>query len=1096
MKPEKQVIPINFSGGLDLKNDPWQVGPTDFLALNNMVFTTGGRLTKRNGFPSKGKTVNSPNPSLTYSVVPATLNSARKIMAYKDELLLNDAFNLYSYDGSTDTWNYKGRSTILGLGTESIIANSNTYIQCDSSIDSTSGIRLFAYSDGSDTFYSIQDIETGQLLINKAQMGSRYVNPRCVSISGKSWITAISLTDGNLYYQAFVGNAPSGSPTSFITDINKSYTFSLAAPYNATAGATYTNNGQTFTVLTTIAAGNSLSTRGTGNPISTGNLIKASGTGDSPITFASYTLNNDLNSYDIDVDSNTGNIYIAYYNSSGGITVSAISSSFVIGNTITKSESASNGVSWFGDGSNIWVVYNNGSATKGFIVNNAVSSTTLAPTTIDSGATAATVNNVTGVYSSTFSKAFIFYDPITITNTLTASAAINFNTMTVAGTVGTPTLFMGSVSINSKAFAVSGIPHILATYTYSSIVGATIGASVVQPTHFLLNLYNVTPSMGGSANDDVVANIAAKISPDEAAPFAPSTGRLRGVHQNSSGSYECSLLQNSNFGIETQNASVYAQYYSPTGVINSIYDFSLSNPDAQDLGNNQIIASGEVVMYDGASVVEQNFHIYPNGAAATPANVGGSMGSSSANTLYGYIYLYEWIDNKGQVHRSFPSPVVNPLAAGQAYTFASGTTTGSVSLTIPMLRVTNKSGSDVVVNIYRTTGNGSIYYLLGSFGTVTNDPSVNSVTYVDTASDSAITSNLQIYTTGDLGYFAPPAAKALSSFKNRSLLIPFEGGYNFLFSNQVLQNFPVQYVPFFDLNIGTIAGQLVTLAGMDDKIIIFKSGKIVGPAILYIVGTGPSASGASNDFTDPLPVAVDVGCVDRSSIVMTPDGLIFKSEKGIYLLNRGLQAAYIGAPVESYNQYSVLSAQLIPDTTQVRFILSNGTMLMYDYFYKRWATFSCPAGISDCIFEGKHTYVASDGTVYQESPGVYYDGTNTPVLMSFTTSWIKLAGIQGYQRAYWYMLLGEYLSSHQLSVSTYLNFSDAATQTNTITPSSTNFLENWRGFFANQRCQSFQVAVTEVYSGTLGASFTMSAISLVAGIKSPFRTFSSAQTVG
>ena len=55
---------------------------------------------------------------------------------------------------------------------------------------------------------------------------------------------------------------------------------------NATVGATYTNNGVTFTVLNTIAAGTQLFTTSAGAPLASGTLTKASGTGDATITFS------------------------------------------------------------------------------------------------------------------------------------------------------------------------------------------------------------------------------------------------------------------------------------------------------------------------------------------------------------------------------------------------------------------------------------------------------------------------------------------------------------------------------------------------------------------------------------------------------------------------------------------------------------------------------------------------------------------------------------------------------------------------------------------------------------------------------------------
>jgi hypothetical protein len=47
---QKQAIALNFAQGLDTKTDPWQVQFGKFLALDNSIFTTGNRLTKRNGY--------------------------------------------------------------------------------------------------------------------------------------------------------------------------------------------------------------------------------------------------------------------------------------------------------------------------------------------------------------------------------------------------------------------------------------------------------------------------------------------------------------------------------------------------------------------------------------------------------------------------------------------------------------------------------------------------------------------------------------------------------------------------------------------------------------------------------------------------------------------------------------------------------------------------------------------------------------------------------------------------------------------------------------------------------------------------------------
>ena len=1112
--PIKDAVRVNFGAGLDLKNDPKQIAADNFLALNNCTFTTGGQLTKRNGFAGPF-TVTTSSPPLGYSAVPANLAAAKKVFSYNDELCLLDGFNLYSWNESSTAWNYKGRSTTVELSTQSVLTEGGFFSAQDESIDTTSGVKVVAGFISPDTesqtpgvIYSIIDTATGQILsINN--MGSTYIAPRCISIAGKSWVFAINTTNNGLYYQAIVGNSVSGSPTSLISPLNNLYTFTVSSA-NATASATYTNNGNTFTVVTTIASGTTLLTTGTGAPSISGTLTKAAGTGDSTITFSAVTQSL---FYDIDVDSYTGNIYLAYYDSSPGITIALLSSSLAI--TASKNEvsaQATNGISWFGDGTNIWVVYNDGTNTNAFIVNNAVTSVIVAPFVV---AASSTTNNVTGVWSSVFNTGFVFWDNMTLTISQTLTAAINYAPVTYSGssaTVLTPRVLMGSVSLVSKAFSVSGIPHVVGVYNYNY---NTLGG-VIQPTTFLLNLYNITSAMiSGSNYADIIGNIAAKVSADEAQQVPPYGGvnilffgvgvaGLCGIRNPSTGVYECALLQNVNYAFDVTQIPQQA----PTGVIDCQFNFNLSNPDVQVIGNNAIIAGGEVAMYDGGTIAEQNFHIYPGYATGTPSTSGGLIGSGgpSANMLYGYTFTYEWLDNDGQVHRSFPSPVLTPLTSGQTYTLVEGTTSGSVALTIPTIRVTNKPGTQVVINVYRTTANESIYFLTTPFGSVLNNPTVDTVSYTDGASDAYIQGNIQLYTTGGLGYYAPPATSALTNFKNRAINVASEDPYQFGYSNAVLQNFPAQFVPEFLQNIGTVGGPLVAVAQMDDKMVLFKGGIQSGPAIYYMVGQGPAPSGAGNDFQDPLPVAVDAGCVDRPSIVLTPVGLMFKSSKGIYLLNRGLQAEYIGAPVEAYNAYDVLSAQLIPNTTQVRFLLASGatdaignsvTMLVYDYFYKKWGTFSSPAGVSDCIFQGMHTYVSARGQVYQETPGIYIDGNviQSPVTMSFATAWIKLAGLVGYQRAYFFYLLGEYYTAHQVQLRLYTDYSTTPDTTPSFTPS-TDTLENWRVFFAKQRCQAFQVQFQEVFTGTYGQGLNLSGLNLIVGAKNKFRTISAAQSTG
>lgn len=119
-----------------------------------------------------------------------------------------------------------------------------------------------------------------------------YINSIC-QVSG---VLYVSLVNTN------IGNAPASSPSDWtvyayprkdptqtflgVTGTAVGYVFTLASA-TATVGATYTNNSNTFTVLNTIAPGGApLFCSGTNPPTASGTLTKASGTGDSTITFS------------------------------------------------------------------------------------------------------------------------------------------------------------------------------------------------------------------------------------------------------------------------------------------------------------------------------------------------------------------------------------------------------------------------------------------------------------------------------------------------------------------------------------------------------------------------------------------------------------------------------------------------------------------------------------------------------------------------------------------------------------------------------------------------------------------------------------------
>jgi hypothetical protein len=359
----------------------------------------------------------------------------------------------------------------------------------------------------------------------------------------------------------------------------------------------------------------------------------------------------------------------------------------------------------------------------------------------------------------------------------------------------------------------------------------------------------------------------------------------------------------------------------------------------------------------------------------------------------------------------------------------------------------------------------------------------------------------------------------MTLFDSRLWLLDAEDKNLWWFSKQVIESTPVEMSDlltyYVDPNLSPQGntGPILAGAAMDDKLISFKK-----DAIFYTNGIGPDNTGANSQYSQPIFITSTVGCSNQKSIVFIPQGLMFQSDKGIWLLGRDLSTSFIGNPVNAYNNATVLSAVNVPSTNQVRFTLDNGVTLEYDYFYNQWNTFSGIPGASSTIYQSAHTYIDSNNTVFQQVAGNYLDNSN-PVLMNFTTSWIHLAQLQGYQRAYFFYLLGTYYSPHKLQISIAYDYNPSPTQTVLITPSnySPNWggelnwgsgeawggpgnIENWKINLQRQKCEALQISVQEIYDPTFGVSagqgLTLSGINLVVGIKKGYRPIRATLTAG
>lgn len=659
-----------------------------------------------------------------------------------------------------------------------------------------------------------------------------------------------------------------------------------------------------------------------------------------------------------------------------------------------------------------------------------------------------------------------------------------------------------SVGLASKSFYIGSTIYFLASYQ-----------SPYQPTYFLIN-----GSLSVQANPIAVAKLAYQNGGGYLTTGLPNVyvnGDFASVIYRFKDLISA-VNKDTNVGSGVQTAGVYSQ----TGINLATFDIGTEAIDSAEIGNDLHISGGFLWMYDGQLPVEHNFFLYPDSVEATWSATGGSIVAkpdSTTNTnAYFYQVTYEWTDNQGNAFRSAPSVPIPVTTTGSG-------TAGSITVNIPTLRLTYKIASPVKIVVYRWSVAQQIYYQTTSITVPTlNSTTSDSIAFVDTNADATILGNNILYTTGgvveDIG---PPATSIMALFDNRLWLVDAEDANLLWFSKQVIEATPVEMSDLFTMYIApttganTNAGKITALFPMDDKLIIFMENS----TIFYINGTGPDNTGANNQYSQPIFITSSVSCTNIQSIVLIPSGLLFQSNKGIWLLDRSLNTSYLGAPVQQSTLTALVkSAQNIPATNQVRFIMDSGITIMYDYYYNEWGTFTGVPAISGTIFDSLHTFLNAEGQIFQESPGSYLDGSR-PVLMSFTTGPLRLGDLQGYQRAYFFYLLGEYLSPHQLQVSISYDYSLSPSQSVFITPTnnSGNYgdigpygqgnpyggessLYDWRIFLERQRCMAFAISIQEIYDAaagvTAGAGLTLSGINLVCGFKSQFRPQSAEHTAG
>lgn len=455
------------------------------------------------------------------------------------------------------------------------------------------------------------------------------------------------------------------------------------------------------------------------------------------------------------------------------------------------------------------------------------------------------------------------------------------------------------------------------------------------------------------------------------------------------------------------------------------------------------IAGGLVTECDYGRAYEVGFAWEPYGITLTASTPSGSTSGLDAGT-YAYWLVYTYQRPDGTIERSAPSTPRGITVEAGEHVFGK-----FVPLTLTNKRSVFKPSdlpdTSLNVEVYRTLADGTEGHLVGTLRMPVGS-ALGVVGFTDLASFSDglpdVVAQYGALLPATKAPFMPPSSTSVFEHQGRIGLAGCEDPTRVYLSLYLTPGEAAAFSP--DTHYWQFPEAIVAGASMDGIGYAFSR-----TSIWYVAGDGPDDTATSGAWTQPIRIQSDVGCIDPRSVVSIPAGIMFQSDRGIYLLARDRTVSYVGAGIESLLRTwpVITSAVLCQDRRHVRFTAQrrtwsehdNGITFSYFYEYDQWgtamykrngdsATLPCN---SACVVGTRYWLVASDG-MYAESP-LLTDANNAAIPTGITTGWVSMRGQLGWQRTWWAQFLAEYSGAATVTLSTTSDYDPSLTDTYTWT---------------------------------------------------------------
>lgn len=661
------------------------------------------------------------------------------------------------------------------------------------------------------------------------------------------------------------------------------------------------------------------------------------------------------------------------------------------------------------------------------------------------GTAASSPDQITCAYSSNdfgggVYRAYVYWE----TNSTIKTSYANTN-----NTIGDEEVFVaGSTNIASRAFGHDG--HVFVWLVFATASSFFSGGYSTQYAYQLQNTYFLYRDEGF---------LAAKATSGVAGGYQ-TVGHLPGVVSTGTNQYAWCGAERRVIPIGTAKRR---QAYADRGPRDIVFTFDSNEARrCARLGETLYIACSEgLLQYDGVQLTEVGFHIFLFFLAAAEKATG-----SLANGTYALKMGLRWQNARGEVDRSTSATVGEVV-------IASGP--GGVDLQWSQIHWTHKTTPAIAAEVWRTEVNppdAAPFYLASD-----KDPSSitnpNRYLTVDTTAsagdafeDELVDADLanggsHPENGAVLEYLAPPAASIVIASADRLFLAGVAGDPDRVwYSRQRGSNEVASFHETLTIAVPREGGAITGLAFLNETLIVFRE-----TAVYALPGDGYDNTGGGSNYGPARSISDDLGAESPEAIALTPQGLVFHSRKGKYLLGRGWNLQHIGEAVSDYDDEPVLAVHVLEDKHQIRWLTAN-RLLVLDYEavtetspIGQWGEWTVEDGLHATIWDGQYVCLTEAGVLEQTSAfsGVDYG-------LDVTTAWIKGNDLQGAGRVRRVLVLGEYRGAFALKVELYRDYETTPFQTKWWAPSPTTIggpLQFKIGP-SKQRFQALKVRVTAV----------------------------------